>query len=100
MAQQQEGQDLIVGESEVEICSNERITVTNMTEIADGWDVVWQNAINIRKNKEENNYDQIVSHVEATSNAKLYSCATCTVRNKESRAKTIARGLLCRAREL
>ena len=68
-----------------------------MTEIADGWDVVWQNAINIWKNKEENNYDQIV---EATSNAKLYSCATCTVRNKESRAKTIARGLLCRAREL
>ena len=70
-----------------------------MTEIADGWNVVWQNPINIRKNKEENNYDQTASHVEATSNAKLYSCATCTIRNKELRAKTIARGLLCRARE-
>ena len=41
MAQQQEGYDLIVGEPEVEISSNERITATNMTEIADGWDVVW-----------------------------------------------------------
>ena len=47
-----------------------------MTEIADGWVVVWQNAINIRKNKEQNNYDQIISHVEATSNANIYKCAT------------------------
>ena len=49
---------------------SESRSINGMTVIADGWDVIWQNAINISKNKEQNNYDQIVGHVEATSKRK------------------------------
>ena len=52
------------------VVMSESRSINGMTVIADGWDVIWQNAINISKNKEQNNYDQIVGHVEATSKRK------------------------------